>query len=161
MTIEGLTQVFDVLGRHYPNFCKASTMDDVKKLFAEWGAILNEYDDAEVLKTVTEYIKTSHFAPNVSDIKTAADKARRVSASDVPDFSRIEAPRIVMDMDVLTLEVYWAALSEYIYDKKEAYQRVKKLRGLVYDFGPIEDKTGGEPWLYLERWPWDEKENKA
>ena len=158
MTNQGLGTLLDAIDRHYPLFKNKKSVDDIKMLFVEWSAIFSGYEDDEILKALTEHIKTSKFPPTASELLELAKRYRLVNSSEPP---RIEAPRIVMDMDTLALEFYWAALSEYIYDKKEAYQRVKKLRGLVYDFGPIEDKTGGEPWLYLEKWPWDEKEDKA
>jgi hypothetical protein len=158
MTNQGLGTLLDAIDRHYPLFKNKKSVDDIKMLFVEWSAIFAGYEDGEILKALTEHIKTSKYPPTASELLDLAKRDRLVNGSEPP---RIEAPRIVMDMDTLALEVWWYSLLESIKSKPAAYQRTKELRDDVYDFGPIEDKTGGEPWRYLERWPWDDMTEEA
>ena len=149
MTRQGIAALLDAIDRQYPVFKVNRSPEDIKALFYEWGALFAEYSDEDIIRALTEHVKSNPKPPTVADLLKYARRERFLTASEPP---KIEAPRMVLDLQTLAEELRWVAWCEFnppSEDKKQVYDKFISLYGYKYDMRPLLSRLP-EPWQEVE-----------
>jgi type III secretory pathway component EscV len=71
MKIFEVLDVFEAIVEYYPNFQDKS--DDINKTAQAWHIFLKDVEFESVMHNLTQHVKTSRFAPTVSDLIQVID----------------------------------------------------------------------------------------